>query len=143
MNSSKLMTPREIKRIGIKHEQELVKLLKDNEFSACRLVASGASNPDIMAANGEQIIIFEVKTTRTPLIKMRSKQVYTLRTFAQRFKAKAYIAAKFINRSNWRFVELQYLNVGIKGFSLDYNQSELKGISFDELLSNESQTKLI
>jgi len=140
---SELMTPQQIKRIGIKHEQELVKLLKDNEFSACRLAASGVSNPDIFAANGEQTLILEVKTSHTPLIRVRSKQVYTLRTFSQRFKAKAYIAAKFINRSSWRFVELQYLNVGISGFYLDYNQSELKGISFDELLSNESQTKLI
>ena len=141
--NSKLMTPREIKRMGIRHEQDLVKLFKDNDFSACRLVASGVSNPDILAADGEQIIILEVKTSRTVFIKIRSKQIYTLRTFAEKFKAKAYIAVKFINRSNWRFVELKYLNVGIKGFSLDYNTAELKGISFDELLSNESQTKLI
>ena len=141
--NSKLMTPQEIKRLGIKHEQDLVKLLKNNEFSACRLVASGTSNPDILAANGELTLILEVKTSRTPLIRVRTKQVYTLRTFSQRFKAKAYIAAKFINRASWRFVELQYLNVGEKGFSLDYNTAELKGINLDELLSNESQTKLI
>lgn len=141
--NSKLMTPQEIKRMGIKHEQDLVKLFKDNEFSACRLTASGISNPDIFAADGEQTLILEVKTSRTPLIRVRSKQVYTLRTFAQRFKAKAYIAAKFLNRSDWRFVELQYLNVGLSGFSLDYNTAELKGITFNELISNESQTKLI
>ncbi len=141
--NSKLMTPQEIKRMGIKHEQDLVKLFKDNDFSACRLVASGISNPDIFAADGEQTLILEVKTSHTTLIRVRSKQVYTLRTFAQRFKAKAYIAAKFLNRSNWRFVELQYLNVGLSGFSLDYNTAELKGITFNELISNESQTKLI
>ena len=140
---SELMTPKEIKRMGIKHEQDLVKLFKDNDFSACRLAASGISNPDIFAADGEQILIIEVKTSHSNLIRVRTKQVYTLRTFAQRFKAKAYIAAKFLNRSNWRFIELQYLHVGMSGFSLDYNTSELKGISFDELLSNESQTKLI
>ena len=140
---SELMTPQEIKRMGIKHEQDLVKLFKDNDFSACRLAASGISNPDIFAADGEQTLILEVKTSHTPLIRVRSKQVYTLRTFAQRFKAKAYIAAKFLNRSNWRFVELQYLNVGLSGFSLDYNTAELKGITFNELISNESQTKLI
>ena len=140
---SELMTPKEIKRMGIKHEQDLVKLFKDNDFSACRLAASGISNPDIFAADGDQILIIEVKTSHSNLIRVRTKQVYTLRTFAQRFKAKAYIAAKFLNRSNWRFIELQYLHVGMSGFSLDYNTSELKGISFDELLSNESQTKLI
>ena len=140
---SELMTPKEIKRMGIKHEQDLVKLFKDNDFSACKLAASGISNPDIFAADGEQILIIEVKTSHSNLIRVRTKQVYTLRTFAQRFKAKAYIAAKFLNRSNWRFIELQYLHVGMSGFSLDYNTSELKGISFDELLSNESQTKLI
>lgn len=140
---SELMTPKQIKIMGIKHEQDLVKLFKDNDFSACRLAASGISNPDIFAADGEQTLILEVKTSRTPLIRVRSKQVYTLRTFAQRFKAKAYIAAKFLNRSNWRFVELQYLNVGLSGFSLDYNTAELKGITFNELISNESQTKLI
>jgi holliday junction resolvase Hjr len=140
---SELMTPKEIKRMGIKHEQDLVKLFKDNDFSACRLAASGISNPDILAANGEQTLILEVKTSRINLIRVRTKQVYTLRTFAQRFKAKAYIAAKFLNRSNWRFVELQYLHVGMSGFSLDYNTAELKGLSFDEILSNVSQTKLI
>lgn len=140
---SELMTPKQMKRMGIKHEQDLVKLFKDNDFSACRLAASGISNPDIFAADGEQTLILEVKTSHTPLIRVRSKQVYTLRTFAQKFKAKAYIAAKFLNRSDWRFVELQYLNVGIKGFSLDYNTAELKGITFNELISNESQTKLI
>lgn len=137
------MTPQEIKRMGIKHEQDLVKLFKDNDFSACRLVASGISNPDIFAADGEQTLILEVKTSHKPLIRVRSKQVYTLRTFAQRFKAKSYIAAKFLNRGSWRFVELQYLHVGLSGFSLDYNTAELKGITFNELISNESQTKLI
>lgn len=140
---SELMTPERLKRIGIKHEQDLVKLLKNNDFSACRLVASGASNPDIMAANGEQTIILEVKTSHTTLIRIRTRQIYTLRTFSQRFKAKAYIAAKFINRSNWRFIELQYIHAGEKGFSLDYNTAELKGLSLEEVLSNESQTKLI
>ena len=140
---SELMTPQQIKRMGIKHEQELVKLLKENDFSACRLAASGISNPDILAADGEQTLILEVKTSHSPLIKIRSKQIYTLRIFAERFRAKAYIAAKFLNRSNWRFVEIQYLNVGIKGFSLDYNTAELKGISFNELITNESQTRLV
>ena len=57
------MTIENMKKEGIRHEQELVKIFKDNNFTSCRLPGSSARSPDIIAGDGEAVFIIEVKTT--------------------------------------------------------------------------------
>lgn len=141
--SSRLMTVNEIKREGIKHEQELVKVFKDNNFTACRLPGSSARSPDIIAGDGESIFVLEVKTTSSSLIKIRKQQIFTLNTFAVNLKAKPYLALKFLNRSKWLFVPPQHLKIHEKSFSIDYNTAALHGFDIHKLISNELQLRLI
>lgn len=141
--SSRLMTIENMKREGIKHEQELVKSFKENGFVACRFPASGASCPDLIAGDGDSIFVMEVKTTLNTLIKIRKKQIGTLNTFANGLKAKSFIAIKFINREDWRFLKIMDLKIHGKSYSIDYNTAMLEGIEFNQLISDEYQKRLI
>lgn len=140
---SSIMTVDKIKKEGIKHEQELVKKFKDNGFVACRLPSSSARSPDVLAGDGESIFVIEVKTTHNSMIKVRKQQVYTLRSFAFNLNAKPFLALKFLNRSSWLFVDPRFLKNNEKVCSIDYNTAALNGFSFQELLSNELQMRLI
>lgn len=140
---SKLMTEKEIKRLGIKHEQELVKVFKDNDFTACRLPGSASRSPDIIAGDGESIFVLEVKTTTSSLIKIKKQQIFTLRNFATNLKAKPLLALKFLNRSQWIFVKPKFLKIHEKSFSIDYNTAALNGFDIHRLISNELQLRLM
>ena len=141
--STRLITISNMKKEGIKHEQELVKLFKENGFVACRFPASGASCPDLIAGDGDSIFVMEVKTTLNTLIKIRKKQIGTLNSFANGLKAKSFIAIKFINREDWRFLKIMDLKIHGKSYSIDYNTTMLQGIEFDQLISDEYQKRLI
>ena len=140
---SKLMTENEIKRLGIKHEQELVKVFKDNDFTACRLPGSASRSPDVICGDGESIFVLEVKTTTSSLIKIKKRQIFTLKKFAVNLKAKPYLALKFLNRSKWLFVDPNFLKIHEKSFSIDYNTAALNGFDIHKLISNELQLRLI
>lgn len=137
------MTESEIKRLGIKHEQELVKVFKDNDFTACRLPGSASRSPDIIAGDGESVFVLEAKTSSNSLIKIRKQQIFTLNTFAVNLKAKPYLALKFLNRSNWLFVNPKHLKIHEKSFSIDYNTAALHGFDIHKLISNELQLRLM
>lgn len=142
MNSS-LMTLENMKKEGIKHEQELVKMFEENDFAAFRLPASGKKSPDIIAGDENVIFIIEAKTTTNTLIKIRKQQIFNLRNTATKFRAKPVLAVKFIDRESWRFIKIGDLKSHEKSFSIDYNSAMLKGIDFRELISNELQKKLV
>ena len=137
------MTIQNIKKEGVKHEQELVKSFKDSGFAACRFPASGASCPDLIAGDGNSIFVMEVKTTLNTLIKIRKNQIGTLNSFANGLKAKSFIAVKFINREDWRFLKIKDFKSNEKSYSIDYNTVMLEGIEFDQLISDEYQKRLI
>lgn len=141
--ASSIMTVDKIKKEGIKHEQELVKTFKDNDFAACRLPSSSARSPDILAGDGESVFVIEVKTTHSSMIKIRKQQIFTLKNFAYNFKAKPYLALKFLNRSSWLFVDPRFLKINEKVCSIDYNTAELNGCGIHELISNELQMRLV
>ena len=85
----------------------------------------------------------EVKTTLNTLIKIRKRQIGTLNSFANGLKAKSFIAIKFINREDWRFLKIMDLKIHGKSYSIDYNTAMLEGIEFNQLISDEYQKRLI
>lgn len=141
--SSKIMTIKNMKEEGVKHEQELVKSFKESGYVACRFPAAGASCPDLIVGNSDSVFVMEVKTTLDTLIKIRKSQMGVLNSFANGLKAESYIAAKFINREDWRFLKISDLNAHEKSYSVDYNTAMLKGIDFDQLILGEYQERLI
>lgn len=143
MSAVGLMTIENMKREGIRHEQELVKIFKDNDFTSCRLPSSSARSPDIIAGDGETIFIIEVKTTSTNYIRINKNQIATLKRYAKDLKAKPYIAAKFLNRSNWLFLNPEDLKENDKMLTLTFNRAALRGFTIEKLISNELQTRLM
>jgi len=143
MSAAGLMTLDNIKKEGIRHEQNLVKIFKDNDFTSCRLPSSSARSPDIIAGDGEAIFIIEVKTTNTNYIRINKSQIATLKRYAHDLKAKPYIAVKFLNKSNWLFLETKDLKENDKMLTLDYNRAALRGFTIEKLISNELQTRLM
>lgn len=141
--SSKIMTIENMKKEGIRHEQNLVKIFKKNNFTACRLPGSSARSPDIVAGDGEVVFIIEVKTSNMPIIKVRKVQISTLKRYAAHLKAKPYLAVKFLNRSDWLFIKLEDLKENEKSYSIDYNRAALRGFEIEKLINNELQTRLI
>lgn len=137
-------TVEEIKSIGIEYEHELVRILKHKNFTACRLPGSAARSPDVVAGDGESVMVFEVKSTRDSRIKIRKRQIWTLKRFANAFKADPWIALKFVERDfRWLFVRISALKSHDKTFSIDYNTACLKGIDMGELISNELQLRFV
>ncbi|KAF5061761.1 Archaeal holliday junction resolvase [anaerobic digester metagenome] len=131
------------KNEGIAYEQELVKMFKDVDFTACRLPGSSARSPDIIAGDRNSVFVIEVKTTRDSRVKIRKSQIHTLLKFAHDLNCEARLALRFIGRDiSWHIVKPNALQVHEKSFSIDYNTACLKGLEFSELVSNELQKRL-
>ena len=130
------------KERGIAYEQELVRLFKDAQFTACRLPGSSARSPDVLAGDRNSVFVIEVKTTRDSRVKIRKSQIHTLLKFAHDLNAEARVALRFIDRDvSWRIVRVNALEIHDKSFSIDYNTACLKGLEFSELVSNELQKR--
>ncbi|WP_281774266.1 Holliday junction resolvase Hjc [Methanobacterium formicicum] len=133
----------EIKSIGIEYEHELVRILKNKNFTACRLPGSAAQSPDVLAGDGDSVMVFEVKSTRDSRIKIRKRQIWTLKRYANALKADPWLALKFVERDfRWLFVKISALKSHEKTFSIDYNSACLSGFDIGELISNELQQRL-
>ncbi len=131
------------KNEGIAYEQELVKMFKDADFTACRLPGSSARSPDIIAGDRNSVFVIEVKTTRDSRVKIRKSQIHTLLKFAHDLNCEPRLALRFIDRDiSWHIVKPNALQVHEKSFSIDYNAACLKGLEFSELVSNELQKRL-
>lgn len=130
------------KKEGIAYEQELVRMFKIAQFTACRLPGSSARSPDVIAGDRELIFVIEVKTTRDSRVKIRKSQIQTLLKFAHDFNADPRIALRFIDRdATWHIIKPNALEIHEKSFSIDYNTACLRGLEFAELVSNELQKR--
>jgi|GEM_PF-1795338 len=130
------------KENGIVYEQELVRMFKMAQFSACRLPGSSARSPDIVAGDRNSVFVIEVKSTRESRVKIRKSQIHTLLKFAHDLHAEPRVALRFIDRDiSWRIVKVNALEIYDKSFSIDYNTACLKGLEFSELVSNELQKR--
>jgi holliday junction resolvase Hjr len=130
------------KKEGIAYEQELVRMFKIAQFTACRLPGSSARSPDVIAGDRECIFVIEVKTTRDSRVKIRKSQIQTLLKYAHDFNADPRIALRFIDRDAiWRIIKPNALDIHEKSFSVDYNTACLHGLEFAELVSNELQKR--
>lgn len=140
-----MISVKRIKEVGIKHEYELVAELKKANYMACRLPGSSTRNPDLIAGDGDSVFVIEAKITTRNRIKIRKQQIKTLIKFAWKFRAEAWVAVKFLNQTKWLFIRPNALEISEdnKTLSINYNDAQLKGITIEEVVSNELQKKLI
>lgn len=85
-------------RKGSQSERALVNLLDAGGFATMRAPASGAATerelPDVIAGNGDEFIVFEAKAFSGKRTYLDGEEVSDLRFFAEKFGAKAAIAAR-------------------------------------------------
>lgn len=102
--------------MGSAKEREMVTLFDDHGFAVMRAGGSGSGTeremPDVLASNGNTVVVVEEKyrTTETRCY-IGEDEVEKLLTFADKFGADAYLAARFstnltgVSTADWFFAE--------------------------------------
>lgn len=122
---------------GINAERELIKLLWEKGFSACRVAGSGASrypSPDIIAGNAVRKLAIECKTSSEESRYIPKDALEQLRVFSQSFGAEPWIAIRFA-KNNWLFISLDDLEDTGNNFSISLENAKKKGFLLEELLA--------
>jgi len=134
-------------KTGSKEERDLVNKLWNAGFAAMRAPASGGATkrplPDVLAGNGKLYLAIEVKSSKQDHIYIDNEKITNLVEFCDIFGAVPYIGAKFI-RKPWRFVKLEDLHVTrSNNYRVNTDLAFSKGIDFDEVIGNDTQTRLV
>lgn len=122
---------------GINAERELIRLLWEKGFSACRVAGSGSSrfpSPDIIAGNAARKLAIECKTSREESRYIPKENLEQLRIFANAFGAEPWIAVRFA-KNNWLFISLDDLHDTGNNFSISLENAKKKGFLLEELLA--------
>ena len=121
---------------GINAERELIHLFWGSDWAAVRVAGSGAIKypvPDVLAANNMRKLAIECKSTKGKGQSLKKSQVEGLQEFANKFGTEAWIGVRF-NNVGWRFLSLEDLKETNKGYSANLTYSEIKGLTFEELI---------
>lgn len=122
---------------GINAERDLIRLLWEKGFSACRVAGSGATrfpSPDIIAGNAARKLAIECKTSNEESRYIPKDSIEQLKTFANRFGAEPWIAVR-LARHNWLFISLDDLEDTGNYFSITLENAKNKGFLIEELLA--------
>jgi len=134
----------EIKRVDMSYENRLVRVLDRNGFTVCRLIQTSSPLPDVLAGDGESIMIFQIETSRDSNIQIEKRKIWVLKKFAVDLKADPWLALKFIDQHvGWLFCNLSALKIQEETFSINYETAVLKGFNIKKLISNELQQRLL
>jgi len=121
---------------GTAGERELVHSFWDAGWAAFRAAGSGSVKypvPDIIAGNAARKIAIEAKVTTSEAKYFTKEEIDDLRFFCMRFGCEAWVAVRFF-RKPWRFVALEDLRKTDASYVLSFEDSERKGLLFEELV---------
>ena len=126
---------------GSNAERELLhKFWSTGKWSAIRSAGSGSMKypgPDLLVGNLVRRMSIECKSSKTNKIYLNEHDVSQLKEFSKVFDAHPWFAAKFF-RKDWLFVSIEDIDKTPTGYVIDEKKAELKGISFNELISYET-----
>jgi len=127
------------KRKGTIAERDLINFFWINNWSAHRIAGSGSSqypSPDIIAGNGARKLAIEVKITSSNKKYFPINEIESLKEFCKIFGAESWIAIKFSKseNKNWFFFSLEDLNKSGKSYNIEFKDSKMKGLLFEELI---------
>jgi len=127
---------------GINAERELIhKFWNTGIWVAARCAGSGSMvypSPDIIASNGNAVLVIECKSNKGDCIYLTKKEVQELNTFSKLFKALPIIGARF-DRKEWSFINLDDLKETEKSFVISHNLVKEKGVDFNRLIKIHSR----
>lgn len=122
---------------GSTAERELIHMFWKNDWAAFRAAGSGSARhacPDIIAGNSLRKMALEVKFVDSDKKYFPKEEIEELRQFSHIFGCEAWIAVKF-QRKGWHFFSVEDLRETPAGYGIGLKDSQLKGFSFDELIS--------
>jgi|SRR3989338_1514767 len=126
-----------IKSKGSNAERELLHLFWAKKWAAIRSAGSGSMKypgPDLLAGNKTRRLAIECKSSKSSKIYLGEYDIQQLKDFSSMFDAKPMFAARF-SRKEWLFLNLDDLQKTPTGYAIDLKVAELRGLSFEELIS--------
>ena len=125
---------------GSNAERELLHMFWSKGWATIRSAGSGSMKypgPDLLVGNLVRRMSIECKSSKTDKIYLSEYDVNQLKEFSKVFDARPWFAAKFF-RKEWLFVGIEDLQKTPTGYVIDLKNAELKGMSFEELISYDS-----
>jgi len=125
------------KNKGTSAERELIHQFWGSGWAAFRAAGSGSARypcPDIIAGNSLRKLALEIKYIDDTKKYFPDKEISELREFSHIFGCEPWIGVKFQGKG-WHFFSIEDLRETKAGYAISLKDSELKGFSFEELIS--------
>lgn len=127
---------------GSNAERELLHMFWAKRWPTLRSAGSGSMKypgPDLLAGSQDKRrrVAIECKTTKTNKVYLTEGDLNQLKEFSIIFDAHPWFAVRFF-RKEWLFISIEDVDKTPTGYVIDLKKAELKGISFNELISYET-----
>ena len=122
---------------GSNAERELLHMIWNKGFGCIRSAGSGSMKypgPDLLVGNLHRRMSIECKCTSSGKLYLNEHDITQLQEFSKIFDARPWFAVKFA-RKEWLFLSIEDLEKTPKGYAIDSEKAELRGVSFEELIS--------
>ena len=126
-----------VKTKGTKAERELLHLFWSKGWAALRSAGSGSMKypgPDLLVGNKTRRLAIECKSSKSTKIYLDEHDMQQLREFSSIFDARPWFAVRFA-RKEWLFLGLEDVEKTKSGYVIDLEKAELRGMSFEEIIS--------
>ena len=126
-----------VKTKGSNAERELLHMFWSKGWACLRSAGSGSMKypgPDLLVGNIVRRMAIECKTTKENKVYLNQHDVEQLGSFSKIFDSRPLFAIKF-SRKEWLFLNIEDLEKTPQGYVIDVKVAELRGISFEELVS--------
>ena len=124
------------KKRGCDAERELLHMFWGKGFAALRSAGSGSMKypgPDLIVSNKIRILAIECKSTKEKKRYLDKDDVNQLKEFCDIFGAEPWFAVRFA-RTNWLFLSLEDIEKTEKGYVIDSEVAERRGLLIDEVI---------
>lgn len=122
---------------GSNAEREVLHKFWKEGWACIRTAGSGSIShpmPDLLAGNGIRRVAIECKCISDDTKYFPKKEIQELGAFSRFFGAEAWVGIKFGGKG-WFFLNLEDLRETEKGYVADTALCEMKGLSFEDLIS--------
>ncbi len=119
---------------GIAGERDLIHKFWGVGWACVRVAGSGSSqfpSPDIIASNNLRKFVIETKITRDNKKYFSSKEIRSLKFFAEKFGAEPWLSIKFF-QTPWLFISTEDLRETSNNFVISKEEALTKGLTFEE-----------
>ncbi|MAG91532.1 Holliday junction resolvase [Candidatus Woesearchaeota archaeon] len=126
-----------VKSKGSNAERELLHMFWSKKWACLRSAGSGSMKypgPDLLVGNKSRRMSIECKSTKKNQIYLDNHDINQLKDFSKIFDAKPLFAVRFA-RKEWLFLNLEDIEKTPKGYVINLKTAELRGLSFEEIIS--------